>query len=180
MVSPDQTMYRAVFGSVPLRQLQRHAREIIVHGPRRAGEGREGREVIRDGVRPGPQTAGAAQQYVTRDRAPPLGEDGYVGYGFREVYTFARLVFQEGALLPDGGFFDTLRVEVRRNGRWAPVSGLRGWPGYTGSNGASWETFVFDFEPTTGDGVRLAGRPGGVARFVSVAELEVWGTRRAP
>ncbi len=180
MVGPDQAIHRAFFGSLPLRQLQRRAREIIVHGSGRTGEERDGREVIRDGVRPDAQTGGAAQQYVTRNMAPPLGEDGYIGYGFREVYTFARLVFQEGALLPDGGFFDSLSVEVRRDGRWVPVSGLRSRPGYAGSNGASWETFVFDFEPTVGDGIRLVGRPGGVARFVSVAELEVWGTRREP
>ena len=151
-----------------------------MHGSGVAGDGTDGREVIRDGVRPDPLTAGPAEQYVTRHLAPPIGEDAYVGSRFRDVYTFARLVFQEGALLADGGFFDSLNLVVRRGGRWLPVNGLRRRPGYAGSTGASWETFVFDFEPTAGDGIRLVGRPGGVARFISVAELEVWGTRRRP
>jgi glucose/arabinose dehydrogenase/PKD repeat protein len=179
-VGREQAIYRAVFGSQALTPLQSRAREIIVHGSGPAADSRDGREVIRDGVRPDPQTADPSQQYATRALAPPLGDDGYVGYRFGDVYSFARVVLQEGALLPDGGFFDTLRVEVRRKGHWVPVSGLRSRPGYAGSNGASWETFVFDFEPAVGDGIRLVGRPGGVARFVSVAELEVWGTRRAP
>jgi glucose/arabinose dehydrogenase/PKD repeat protein len=180
VVRRDQATYEALFASLPLTRLERRAREIIVHGPGIAGDGPDGREVIRDGVRPDPLTAGPVEQYVTRHLAPPIGADAYVGYRFRDVYTFARLVFQEGALLPDGGFFDSLSVEVRRNGRWVPVRGLRSRPGYAGSNGASWETFVFDFEPTAGNGIRLVGRPGGVARFLSVAELEVWGTRRQP
>jgi hypothetical protein len=180
VVRRDQARYEALFASLPLTKLERRAREIIVHGPGVAGNGADGREVIRDGVRPDPLTAGRAEQYVTRHLASPIGEDAYVGYRFRDVYTFARLVFQEGALLADGGFFDSLNVEVRSDGRWVPVNGLRGRPGYAGSNGASWETFVFDFEPAAGQGIRLVGRPGGVARFISVAELEVWGTRRRP
>jgi glucose/arabinose dehydrogenase/PKD repeat protein len=178
LVRRDQTRLRALFGSLALTRLEGRARDIIVPGSGRGDDGQDGREIIRDGVRPDPQTATPGEQYVTSDLASPVFQDVYVGYGWRGVYTFARLVFQEGAVLPEGGFFDSLKVEVRRNGRWLPVNGLRSRPGYAGSNDVSWETFVFDFEPTAGDGIRLVGRPGGIARFISVAELEVWGARR--
>src|SRR5206468_12034469 len=64
--------------------------------------------------------------------------------------------------------------EVRRAGGWTAVSGLRSTPPYAGNNAGSYETFTLDFEPLGGDGIRLHGRPGGTASFMSVAELDVW------
>jgi hypothetical protein len=180
VVRSDGETYRAVFAPLPIAPLEQRAGAVIVQGPHSRTDGEDDRERVRDGIRPEPGLARADQQYSSRGRAPAIGEVGFIGYTFSEPRTFARLVFQEGALTEDGGFFDSLDVEVRRRGRWQVVHGLRTRPGYAGSNATSWETFVFDFEPVVGDAIRLIGRPGGVARFFTVAELEVWGTRRSP
>jgi hypothetical protein len=89
-------------------------------------------------------------------------------------------VFQEGMDWSDGGFFDSLRVEVRSEGAWKTAPGLHIAPAYPGGNGVPWETFVLDFEPALGDAIRLIGRPGGPGRYFSVAELEVWGEATSP
>jgi glucose/arabinose dehydrogenase len=171
-----ENRYAARFEPLTLTKAERLAERIITHtSPTEAGSPTDdGRERIRDGIHPESTSSAESDQYLTRE-APP-GSDGrvFVGYEFPMVLTFARLAFQEGMNLPDGGYFDTLGVEVRREGQWTEVAGLRSRPTYPGPNGVHWETFVLDFDPLAGDAIRLIGRPGGAARFVSVAELEVW------
>jgi hypothetical protein len=38
----------------------------------------------------------------------------------------------------------------------------------------NFETFTLAFTPIAGDGIRIYGRPGGSAAFISVGELEVY------
>lgn len=54
------------------------------------------------------------------------------------------------------------------------MKNLKSTPVYLGYNVVGWETFALDFEPVMGDAIRLVGEPGGAARYLSVAELEVW------
>jgi hypothetical protein len=75
----------------------------------------------------------------------------------------------------DGGWFDTLTVQVRRNGVWTNVSGLTSTPAYPPNDGVNYETYTLNFTPTSGDGVRIDGAPGGSADFISVGELLVYG-----
>src|SRR4029077_16079189 len=82
---------------------------------------------------------------------------------------------QEGVNFWDGGWFNTLTVQVRRNGVWTTVSGLTSTPTYPPNDGVSYETYTLNFAPTTGDGVRIDGAPGGQSQFISVGELEVYG-----
>jgi len=83
-------------------------------------------------------------------------------------------VFQEGKHFLDGGWFDTLTVQVRQGGVWTNVSALSISPAYPGNNGVNYETFEMTFTPATGDGIRIQGAPGGAADFVSIGELEVF------
>ncbi len=139
------------------------------------GGGNHDPEVMRDGKFPAPGSDDSEEQYDTWDDEDPAAED-WVGYAFASPLTFGRLVFQEGRHFWDGGFFIDLRVEVRQAGIWVPVTGSTITPAYKGKNGVSYESFTFDFQPTAGDAIRLIGRPGGVAGFISVGELRVLST----
>ena len=66
---------------------------------------------------------------------------------------------------------------MRQNGVWTPVTNLSIIPAYPAANdGIPYQTYTLDFSAITGDGIRLDGTPGGNADFISVGELEVYGT----
>jgi glucose/arabinose dehydrogenase len=174
--------YRATFEAIPLASIARIAKSIIVDrggGETRPSDTDPEAERIRDGVKPTASNAAPEQQYLV-ERMPGSARPVALGYELGDERLLARLVFQEGLHSSDGGSFEALAVAVRRAGQWAPVRNLRVTPAYRGFNATPWESFALDFDPTAGDAVRLEGLPGGLARFVSVAELEVWAaTERA-
>ena len=129
--------------------------------------------LIRDGVKPAVGSTNSAQQYDSW-AGPNSATEDWVGYTFSTTRTFTRVVFQEGKHFTDGGWFTTLTVQVRQNGQWVNVSGLTTTPAYPGNNGVNFETFTLAFTPIAGDGIRIYGRPGGSAAFISVGELEVY------
>ena len=150
----------------------------IARVPNPTGGGNKNLEIIRDGDVPPVGTPDSSRQFDTfhgAGAAAPAAED-WIGYSYPTPHVFSRVVFQEGRHFVDGGWFDTLTVQVRQGGTWTPVAGLTITPAYpAGDNGVSFETYVLDFVPTLGDGIRIYGRPGGVDDFVSVAELQVGG-----
>jgi hypothetical protein len=49
-------------------------------------------------------------------------------------------------------------------------------PAYpNGNDGVNFNTYSLQFNPMTGDAIRIDGPPGGSLGFVSVGELEVYG-----
>jgi glucose/arabinose dehydrogenase len=166
----------AVFEPIALEAVQRAASRILVHpgstGTPDAGA-RSEIERIRDGVKPALGATDAGQQFLLQGLAAS-GEPVRLGYEFTRPQLFARLVFQEGMHFDDGGYLDSIGVEVRQGGQWLKVKTLKSTPVYLGYNVVGWETFFLDFEPVMGDAIRLVGEPGGAARYLSVAELEVW------
>ena len=82
-------------------------------------------------------------------------------------------MFQEGMQFPTGGWFDSLRVQVRVSTQWVDVRNFASSPEYGGADGVPYEMHDLTFTPATGDAIRIAGRPGGVATFVSAAEVRV-------
>ena len=136
------------------------------------GGGNRSLEVIRDGVFPAVGSTNSDQQYDTYTGDPTRSFD-WIGYQFAASQTFTGLTFQEGKQFSDGGWFTALRVQVRTGGVWTDVAGLVSTPAYAGANGITYEQFALQFTPTTGDAIRIAGTPGGAARFVSVGELRV-------
>ena len=65
---------------------------------------------------------------------------------------------------------------VLQNGNWVNVQNLAVTPAYPGvNNGTSYETYTLQFTPVSGTGIRLFGDPGGIADFISIGELEVYG-----
>ncbi len=138
------------------------------------GGGNHDLEVIRDGDRPPPGNTQSSRQYDTYDGANSASED-WIGYAFATPQRFRSVIFQEGRHFWDGGWFETLGAQVRRNGVWSDVDGLTVTPPYPGVNALSYETFALTFTPTVGDAIRIDGRPGGSAAFISVGELRVMG-----
>jgi glucose/arabinose dehydrogenase len=137
------------------------------------GGGNHSLAVIRDGVYPAVGSTSSAQQYdtYTGDTSRTLD---WIGYSFTANHTFTSLDFQEGRQFGDGGWFTTLKVQVRVNGVWTDVSGFSSTPSYPGANGTTYERFSLTFTPISGDAIRIAGTPGGSARFISVGELRAW------
>jgi len=131
--------------------------------------------VIRDGDKPPVGSSDPSREYDTWDGNNTAPED-WIGYSFSTPYSFNRIVFQEGISFWDGGWFDTLNVQVRQNGVWTNVANLTFTPHYPATNdGVSYRTYTLSFSAITGDGIRLDGAPGGSADFISVGELEVYG-----
>jgi hypothetical protein len=92
------------------------------------------------------------------------------GYTWKKAYNLNRVVYTTGNMFSDGGWFSTIKVQVRQNNVWVDVSGLQ--TEYPTSNAAGTnKTYNFIFNDTWGDGVRIIGTPGGTAHFTSIAEL---------
>jgi hypothetical protein len=143
--------------------------------PNPIGGGNHNIEIIRDGDFPPLDSTDSQRQYDTWDGVNTASED-WIGYVYSSSYTFRRVVFQEGINFPDGGWFDTLTVQVRQGGVWTNVTGFVSTPPYpAANNGVFEEIYVLTFDDTAGDGIRLYGAPGGSNDFISVAELEVYG-----
>jgi glucose/arabinose dehydrogenase len=152
---------------------------IIARVPAPAGGGNRNLEVIRDGDTPPVGSNASNRQYDTWDGANSAPED-WIGYAYGTPQTFARVVFQEGKHFTDGGWFDTLGVQVRQQGAWVEVPGVTIQPAYAGNDGVSFGTFVLDFPAVTADAIRIDGAPGGSADFISVGELRVYGNPSSP
>ena len=147
---------------------------VVARVPTPLGDGNRDLEVIRDGDFPPVSNVDSTRQYDTWDGANTASED-WIGYVYSSSQVFGKVVFQEGMHFFDGGWFDSLTVQVRQGGVWVPVNGLSITPAYAGNNGINYESYEITFDPTAGDGVRIYGAPGGSADFISVGELEVYG-----
>jgi len=137
------------------------------------GGGNKNLAILRDGVTPAPGSSNNTQQYDSWNGGGARSEDWY-GYTFSSPQNFSRLRFQEGGLFWDGGFFSSIKVQVRQSGTWVDVPSASVSPAYVGANGVSFETFTFTFTPISGDAIRVYGVPGGAARFTSIAELRAF------
>ena len=163
-ITAQGAFHGAVFGMVP---------------PGSTGFSNADPEVMRDGDMPPVGTGDVKRQYDTIHGTNGVSDKGpkdTIGYTFPQVRTFHGLVFQEGRNYNGGGWFKTLEVQVRQNGVWKKLNGVELSPPYFPVDTAThFETFEFRFPPVAGDGLRLAGNPGGVGNlyFVTVGELRV-------
>ncbi len=99
-------------------------------------------------------------------------EEDYWGYTWPQPNNLNWLEYATGHITPSGGWFDSqIRVQVRQHGKWLDVSSACSTPQYPGAGATANSTYVFAFEDTWGDGIRIIGRPGGEGRYTSIAEL---------
>jgi len=106
-------------------------------------------------------------------------EDWY-GYLWQQARYFDTVVYYQGKIFRDGGWWTSLSVQYTTDGtNWIPVEGLKISPAYNfedvWSGRGDYARFVLRFDRCRGIGIRIYGEPGGVADFTSVAELEVYG-----
>ncbi len=148
---------------------------IIVSVPTPTGGGNKDPEVIRDGDMPPAGSTQGNRQYDTFDGAVASSFE-WMGYQYLSSQTFRQVIFQEGKHYSDGGWFETITVEILQNGTWNAVTGFASTPLYPAINdGVNYNTYVFDFDAVEGDGIRIAGQPGGAHDFTSIAELLIYG-----
>jgi hypothetical protein len=106
----------------------------------------------------------------------PLTEDFY-GYVWDQAIGIGQLVFTAGRVRPDGGWFETLQVQyLNEQGQWVPVRQMSTLPDITSPQYRRDGRIRFNiiFKPVKTTGIRIIGKPGGPARFTSIAELEVY------
>lgn len=97
------------------------------------------------------------------------------GYTWSQAYNLNKVVYTTGNMYPDGGWFNDIKVQVRRNFEWVDVESIKGVPEYPNNSSAGKnQSYTFTFDKTWGDGVRIIGTPGGNASFTSISELEVY------
>lgn len=148
------------------------ARVFSLDPPHPIGGGNWDPEVMRDGDFPPVGNNESLRQFDTFHEGDQ-GNSDWVGYTFSSPQLISKLVFQEGKEFFDGGWFETLDVQVRNGVAWTNVEDVVVSPSYAGENGLSFETYEFTFPPVIADGIRIIGNPGGAANFISVGELRV-------
>lgn len=131
------------------------------------GTGSRNLNVIRD--------EGADRHYDSFDGENELAED-YYGYEWCEPVTVSRVVYRAGPVFPNGGWFDTLGVQYRNEeGAWLPVEALSYDPAFNEQAAKQGNgRFTLRFKPVTTTAIRIAGKPGGSARFTSIRQLAVY------
>ncbi len=151
----------------------------IVGQPYPLGGGSRDIGLMKDGLVSG-------QNYDTYDGNTPnpgtlQGEETFefFGYLFDQPIEVHSLVYYTGGVFGDGGWWTTIGVQVTRDGySWEDAEGVVSGPVYdtadSNAGRGSNEKYIFSIIPDTVTGVRIAGHAGGSARFVSIAELEVY------
>ena len=137
------------------------------------GSGNPNIGVIADGVMPPQGAADPALQYDTFDGSSKSTD--WIGYTFDGDRHLSKLILQQGIQSSDGGWFDDLDVEVRRNGVWESVTYLNVLKPYEHDNGINFDTYTLLFEAMWGDAIRVIGAPGGTSDYISLGELRVFG-----
>lgn len=140
------------------------------------GSGSKDINVIRDGDK----SYGNTNQYDTYVGYLNAHED-YIGYLFPDEFKISSVVFTEGMHFGNGGWFadGTLRLEIFDGNAWVALNATS-TPAYPngntmGSFGAALEAYTWNLDNVACYGIRLIGKAGGDAGFISCAELEVFG-----
>ena len=122
---------------------------------------------------------GLLDTYTFSFPAPPKEED-YWGYLWNQAYFFDHIVYYTGPVEPGDGWFASLRVQYTEDGvDWkdVPIENIIPPLDFTGNYFARRPFTRYDISiPTVkGSGIRIYGTPGGMNRYTTIAELEVFG-----
>jgi hypothetical protein len=137
------------------------------------GGGNKDMGVMFDGYTPYVSDTNSALQYDTYDGGKAK-DSVYVGLEFAKQYSISALEFTEGKHFNDGGWFaEVPTVEVLVNGVWKAVESTSTYPSSNSKagHGNNFDKYIFTFKDVVCEGVRLVGKPGGSAYFISVGEL---------
>jgi hypothetical protein len=139
------------------------------------GGGNKDIGVILDGYSPYVSDTDSLLQYDTYDGGAAKNSV-YVGLTFKNTTKISGIDFTEGKHFNDGGWFASKpTVEVFVEEEWVEVETeiSRVYPeGNTKAvHGNNFDIYTFTFDAVECEGVRLIGKPGGAAYFISVGEL---------
>ena len=139
------------------------------------GGGNKDMSVMFDGYTPYVSDTDSALQYDTYDGGAAK-DSVYVGITFKKTTKISGIDFTEGKHFGNGGWFASKPdIEVLIGGEWKKAESKisRVYPeGNTlASHGNNFDIYTFTFDEVECDGVRLIGKPGGTAYFISVGEL---------
>lgn len=114
-------------------------------------------------------TSGSVDSWTDEEKT-----EDYWGIVWSRPRTMSSVAYTTGKMFSNGGWFASLRLEVRQNGTWVTkIARTTPQYPYTGAAGTN-QTYVFDFDPVVADGVRVIGAPGGTTTFTSASELAVY------
>jgi hypothetical protein len=98
--------------------------------------------------------------------------EDYWGVVWAKPRTVDTISYTTGKMFDDGGWFTSIRAQVRVEGAWVDVASAAWAPPYPGTTDAGDNaTYVVTFAPVVVDGVRVIGTPGGSKTFTSAAEI---------
>jgi hypothetical protein len=108
-----------------------------------------------------------------------LMDDDWWGYTWNEALYFQHVVYYQGDIFGNGGWWTSLKVQYTEDGTtWKDVRGLSISPPYDFTDQMSgrepYARYDITFTRVHGVGLRIYGVPGGSADFTSIAELEVY------
>jgi len=117
------------------------------------------------------------------DPTPPVEGDWY-SIAFPRAARVERVVFHEGdtvyfvlddpaTAVYEGGFFESLAVEVQQNGTWRPATVLS--QSEMLQQRIAFQRIEFVLSPVVCDAVRIRGPAGGTRHFTTIMELEAFG-----
>ncbi len=102
-------------------------------------------------------------------------DEDYWGYTYPDYRNFNAVEYTTGNIDVQGGYFEDLRVQVRRGFEWVDVEGLTVSPDYSfDENVKPFTTYTLTFDEIDGDGIRVAGAPGGTLSYTGISELAVY------
>jgi len=143
------------------------------------GGGSKSLSTICDGVIPFPGSGDLLKQYDTFYRGT-TSDFAYAGLTFDSEYVITAVDFVEGVHFYNGGWFvGEPYIELLIDGRWVKAQADISTPypnGEQNEHGLSYECFTFTLQtPSACRGVRVAGKPGGSATFISIGEIVAYG-----
>lgn len=113
------------------------------------------------------QTVGSVDSWTDEEKT-----EDFWGVVWPRPWTVDSVSYTTGKMFPNGGWFDTLRVQVRRNGQWEDVPDAQVSPAYPMTiDAGDHRTYEYTFAPVAADGVRVIGDPGGSTTFSSASEI---------
>ncbi|MGA7875387.1 MAG: hypothetical protein WCA08_06965, partial [Desulfoferrobacter sp.] len=98
---------------------------------------------------------------------------------FASKKSIAAVLFQGGNVTDDGGWFENSRVELLQGDGWNSI-GKSSLEITARKKNDAFATTLVRFPEAKAYGVRVIGKPGGSARFVSVGEIRVFGLVNEP
>jgi AraC-like DNA-binding protein len=118
--------------------------------------------------------------YDTYDGQNAAVNDDWYSLEFPHEVRLNCLQMTMGFAYPDGGWWKSLRLEVRQgtDGDWKPIDDVQMNPDYDFSDRRAerrpYETYLLTFPMQNATAVRLVGVPGGSAQFTSLARLAAY------